>query len=151
MNISETVSNLIKPEVEKLGLVLWDVQFEKSGASYYLRIFIDKEGGVGIDDCQELSHAIDPILDEADPIEPSYYMEVSSTGLGRKLKTDEHLKYGIGKEVTVKLYKAKDGIKQFSGVLKSFDTDSITLEINEESKKYLRSEISLIKLNDDIF
>ena len=95
-NTVEVVTALAKPVVEQMGLQLWDVRFEKEGASWYLRIFIDKEGGVTIDDCENLSRAMDQILDDADPISQSYYLEVSSPGIGRDLVRPWHFQRYLG-------------------------------------------------------
>lgn len=111
-NTVEVVTALAKPVVEQMGLQLWDVRFEKEGASWYLRIFIDKEGGVTIDDCENLSRAMDQILDDADPISQSYYFEVSSPGIGRDLVRPWHFQRYLGQDVQVKLIrpvKTQDG------------------------------------------
>ena len=97
--IADKVFSLVKEPVEDCGVSLWDVRFLKEGAEYYLRIFIDKDGGVSIDDCTRVSHKIDPIIDEADPIDKSYYLEVCSAGLSRELSRDGHFKHYIGKTV----------------------------------------------------
>ncbi len=103
-NTVEVVTALAKPVVEQMGLQLWDVRFEKEGASWYLRIFIDKEGGVTIDDCENLSRAMDQILDDADPISQSYYFEVSSPGIGRDLVRPWHFQRYLGQDVQVKAH-----------------------------------------------
>lgn len=131
-NIAETVTLLIKDTVEAQGVSLWDVRFVKEGADWFLRIFIDKEDGVSIDDCVNVSHAIDPIIDEADPIDHSYCMEVSSPGIDRELTRAEHFEKMTGKTIKVKLYKAIDGAKEFVGTLCSYDE---TLVIDTEAGK----------------
>ncbi|MBQ0084461.1 MAG: ribosome maturation factor RimP [Clostridiales bacterium] len=120
-NVAAKVYELLKAPVEQTGITLWDVKFLKEGASYYLRVFIDKAGGIGIDDCTEINRIIDPIIDEADPIENSYYLEVCSCGLGRELTRDWHFEKMLGQKVKVKLYKAVGGAKEISGELKSYD------------------------------
>lgn len=140
-NAAERVYDLIKETVENEGVSLWDVRFLKEGASWYLRVFIDKEDGINIDDCTNVSHAIDPIIDEADPIDKSYYLEVCSPGLERELTRPEHYSSQIGKRVKIKLYKALDGVKEFIGTLKSAD-DGIIIEKDGEELKFTLKDIS---------
>ena len=148
--IAEKVFELVKPNAEELGLTLWDVKFLKEGASYYLRIFIDKQDGVSIDDCTNMSHAVDPILDEADLIDKAYYLEVCSTGLERELTRPEHFKYLKGEEIIVALYKAKDGSKTHIGILEDYDGETLKIKVGEEIVEFLKAEISKVKLNDGI-
>ena len=145
---AERVYSLIKETVENEGVILWDVRFLKEGASWYLRVFIDKEEGISIDDCSRVSHAVDPIIDEADPIDCSYYLEVCSAGLGRELTRDEHFTAMLGKDVKIRLFKAVDGVKEFIGKLSSFENGIVTVEINGENKDFSRKEISKITLED---
>lgn len=149
-NIAEKVFELVKPTAEEQGLILWDVKFLKEGASYYLRIFIDKEDGVSIDDCTNMSHAVDPMLDEADLIDKAYYLEVCSTGLERQLTRPEHYEYLKGEEIIVALYKAKDGSKTHIGILESYDGETLKIKVGEEIVEFLKAEISKVKLNDGI-
>ncbi len=148
-NIAETVTLLIKDTVEAQGVSLWDVRFIKEGADWFLRIFIDKENGVSIDDCVNVSHAIDPIIDEADPIDRSYCMEVSSPGIERELTRPEHFAKMQGRDITVKLYKALDGSKEIKGTLVSFDDKLI---IKTEATEYAleKSAVAKVNLNDYI-
>ncbi len=146
-NTAQRVEKLIAPTVAELGYDLWDVRFIKEGASWYLRVFIDKAEGIWIDDCTAVSHAIDPILDEADIIDKSYYMEVCSPGLERELLRPEHFEKMQGREVIVSLYRAIDGEKQFSGTLTGFD-GNVTLDINGESRTFEKGLYSSVKLND---
>ena len=118
-NAAEKVYGLIKETVETQGVSLWDVRFLKEGASWYLRVFIDSPNGISIDDCTNVSHAIDPIIDEADPIDVSYYLEVCSPGLERELTRPNHFEKSVGKTVKIKLYKAIDGVKELTGILTS--------------------------------
>ncbi len=141
------VSQLIKPTVEQLGLTLWDVRFVKEGASWYLRIFIDKEGGVSIDDCTDVSHAVDPILDEADPIDKSYYLEVCSPGLNRELKEPEHFLAFVGSEVSLTLYKAENGSKSVRGILEGYE-DGPVIKLSDETKAYPLSAVAKAILCD---
>lgn len=144
----EKVRQLVKEPVEALGLKLWDVRFVKEGASWYLRIFIDKEGGVSIDDCTDVSHAVDPILDEADPIDVSYYLEVCSPGLSRELRCAEHFEAFIGEDINLMLYKAEDGVKNFRGKLLKYN-DGPVIEINGEEKFFAFSAVAKATLCDD--
>ena len=124
-NTASRVLKLIEEPVRSIGISIWDVRLVKEGASWYLRIYIDKPGGVTIDDCTEVSHLIDPILDEADPIDMTYYLEVCSPGIDRELKTEEHFKAFIGSKITVTLYKAVNGSKTVTGVLEDFDNGPV--------------------------
>ncbi len=141
-NVADKVYDLIKSTVEDQGVNLWDVRFLKEGASWYLRVFIDKADGVSIDDCTNVSHAIDPILDEHDPIDKSYYLEVCSPGIERELTRDFHFKRFVGEKVKIKLYKAVDSKKEFTGKLVSADdvvvlateNGEITFNLNDISK-----------------
>lgn len=146
-NAADRVFSLIKETVESLGVELWDVRFVKEGASWYLRVFIDKEEGITIDDCTDVSHAIDPVIDEADPIDKSYYLEVCSCGLERELVKPEHFKKVLGETVKVKLYKAVDGVKEFTGILLSSE-ESIVLEVEGEEKEFSFKDISKANLCD---
>ena len=133
-NVAEKVYSLIENTVESCGVTLWDVRFVKEGASWYLRVFIDKPDGISIDDCTNVSHAIDPVIDEADPIDKSYFLEVCSPGLERELTRPNHFKCVLGQKVKIKLYKALDGKKEFCGVLKSVG-DVITLAFDDETEQ----------------
>ena len=140
--IAEKVASLVKEAVENEGVSLWDVRFLKEGAEYYLRIFIDKPGGVSIDDCTKVSRAIDPIIDKADPIDKSYYLEVCSAGLTRELTRDEHFDFCPGKEIEIKLYKAMNGSKTRKGILSETDKNYVTLIIDGKSEKFYKKDIS---------
>ena len=126
-SISERVGDCIRPTVEALGYRIWDVTFGKVGADYHLEITIDSDRGITIEDCEKVHRAIDPILDEQDPIEGFYYLEVSSPGLERELRTGEHFARSIGQAVEAKLYSPKDGRKTLTGKLLSFDGETITI------------------------
>lgn len=132
-NAAERVYSLIRKTVEEQGVSLWDVRFVKEGASWYLRIYIDKPDGITIDDCTNVSHAVDPIIDSADPIDVSYYLEVCSPGIERELTRPEHYAAMLGKKITVRLYKAKDGTKELTGLLKSSDKDGIVLDCGNDT------------------
>lgn len=147
-NVAEKVYDLVKDTVESCGVSLWDVRFVKEGASHYLRIFIDKPEGVSINDCTEVSHAVDPLIDEADPIDCSYYLEVCSPGTERELSRPHHFEYGLGKNVTVKLFKAVDGKKEFTGVLKSADGD-ITIDSENGEITFSKGSFSKIFITEN--
>ena len=140
MGICETVAEVVTPFLEKEGLKLWDVEFKKEGAEYFLRVYIDRESGVGIDDCA---------LDELDPIQQSYCLEISSAGLVRELKKNEHYDRYLGKFVTVHTYKSLDGVlpKKFEAKLVGYDEDNIILEIKDEKRNVGRSLISKISID----
>lgn len=146
-NAAEKVYGLIKETVEAQGVELWDVRFLKEGASWYLRVFIDKEDGINIDDCTNVSHAIDPIIDEADPIDISYYLEVCSPGIERELSRIEHFEKKIGEKVKIKLYKAIDGKKEFTGIIKAV-SDTVMIETENGETEFTLKEISKANLCD---
>ena len=131
-NIAGNVWDLIEPYAEQLGYRLWNVEYVREGADMYLRVTIDADDGIGIEDCERMTRAIDPVLDEADPIEGSYYLEVSSPGVERVLTTDEHFALMAGVEVEVKLYRAIDGAKTLRGVLVGKEDGVIVVNVGEE-------------------
>ena len=130
-NIAAVVTELITPTVDELGYDLWDVEYVKEGARWFLRITIDSENGVDIDDCEKVHRAIDPLLDEADPIENSYYLEVSSPGIERELRTEAHLLASLGEKVEVRLYAPIDGAKTFVGVLEAYENGTLSITTPE--------------------
>lgn len=147
---TDRVWDLAAPVAETLGLSVWDVRFVKEGASWYLRIFIDKPDGIGIEDCEAMSRTIDPLLDEADFISHAYYLEVSSPGLGRELTRPEHYERFTGQEVRVRLIRPVEGKKEYTGVLTNFD-GNISLEIDGDKLTLEKGNISHVNLNDDVF
>ena len=146
-NAAERVYGLIKETVEAQGVSLWDVRFVKEGSSWYLRIFIDKPEGITIDDCTKVSHAVDPVIDEADPIDISYYLEVCSPGLERELTRAEHYEKLTGQQISIKLYSAKDGQRTFTGRLVSYG-ETVTIETAEGERAFTKKEISKANLCD---
>lgn len=132
--IKDTVREAIEPTVLELGYSIWDITYQKVGADYHLEITIDSEGGINIEDCEKVHRAIDPILDEIDPIEGFYYLDVSSPGLEREIRTDEHIAAMVGARVEAKLYAAKDGKKSIIGELIGLDGDSVVINEGEEIK-----------------
>lgn len=147
-SVADKVYDLVKDTVESCGVTLWDVRFVKEGASYYLRIFIDKAEGVNINDCTDVSHAVDPVIDEADPIDGSYYLEVCSPGIDRELIRPHHFEYAMGKEITVKLFKAIDGKKEFTGVLKAYD-GGITLSMADKETHFEKGSFSKVYIYEE--
>ena len=144
-NIASTVEELIAPVVvDEMGYDIWDVEYVKEGASWYLRITIDSEDGIDIDDCEKVHRAVDPIIEEADPIEDFYYLEVSSPGVERNIRTPEHYEACIGCEVQLKLFSEVNGKKEFIGELAgiSDDADEIVIVLNGEEIKIKRNMIS---------
>ncbi|MCM1543839.1 MAG: ribosome maturation factor RimP [Ruminococcus sp.] len=148
-NTVAAVRSIVEPIAQQLGLSIWDVRFLKEGSQWYLRIFIDKEGGVSIDDCVDMTHAINGPLDEADPIEQAYLLEVSSPGIERELTRPEHFEKSIGKKIMVKTIRPIDGKREFNGVLESYDDGNITFRSDDESGlTFTKKEVSWIKLDD---
>ncbi|WP_408070685.1 ribosome maturation factor RimP [Butyrivibrio sp. JL13D10] len=147
--IERKTEALLTPIAEANEVRIYDVEFVKEAGEWYLRAYIDRDGGVDINKCVDVSHALSDALDEHDFIEEAYTLEVSSPGLGRALKKDRHFESSIGQDVDVKLYKAQDGTKEFTGKLKSFDADSITIESAEKDITFTRKEISSVKLTLD--
>lgn len=126
-NTASTVRELIAPTAEELGYLIWDVEYVKEGAENVLRITIDSESGIGIDDCERMHRAVDPILDDADPIEAAYRLEVSSPGIERTLTRNEHFEYCLGAEVEAKLFRPYNGMKSVRGILNDNSEDSIVI------------------------
>lgn len=147
-NSAEKVYELIKDAVEAEGVRLWDVRFLKEGASWYLRVFIDKPEGISIDDCTNVSHAIDPIIDEADPIDVSYYLEVCSPGIERELTRSRHYEESLGKQVRLKLYRAYDGKKEITGTLEDVTEENVALVTEGNALTVERKNISKANLSD---
>ena len=131
-SIVSKATEIAEPVARELGYSLWDVEYVKEGADWYLRYTIDSENGIGIEDCERMSRAIDPVLDEYDFIEDAYHLEVSSPGLERDIKTDYHMERCMGEKITVKLYAPINGAKVIVGVLNGFDGESVKLITDEE-------------------
>ncbi len=134
LNTTDLVEQIVAPYAKDLGLEIWDVQFKKEGAEWYLRIFIDKDGRVDINDCVDFTHAISKVLDDKDPIAQSYLLEVSSPGVERSLIKPEHFNKFIGSDVMLRTIRAIDGIRDFNGVLKSFENNIITIKLKDDSE-----------------
>ena len=144
--VTDTVAALALPFVEAAGCTLWDVEYVKEAGEWFLRVYIDKEEGVSIDDCEAVSRPLSDALDEADPIEGSYTFEVSSAGADRVLKKPEHFDRFLGAEVEVKLYRPRDGRKEHVGLLRSWADGNVTLEIGGIPTAFEKKEIALVRL-----
>lgn len=141
------LKNIAEPIAEELNYELVDLEFVKENSDYFLRVYIHKEGGVSLDDCQNMSELLSDKLDEVDPIDVAYYLEVSSPGLDRPLKTDKDLNRNLGKQLEVSLYRALDGMKKIDGMLESYNNEELILITeSDESIKIPRDIVSLIKL-----
>ncbi len=146
-DIEKRTEELVMPIIERYGYELWDVEYVKEGSDYYLRIYADKEGGFTVDDCEAVSRAIDPLLDEEDFISDAYILEVSSPGLTRKLVKDRDFDRSIGRLIRVNLYKAVDGEKSYVGNLTEYDNENLTVEITADNKVTIpRNNISMVRL-----
>lgn len=138
------------PLLEKHQFELVDVEYVKEAGNWYLRAYIDKEGGITVDDCEIISRALSDWLDKEDFIDDSYIMEVSSPGLGRPLKKDKDFERSMGDEVDVKLYKARNKQKEYTGILKAYDKDTVTIGLEDGTDEiFTRAEIALIRLAFD--
>ena len=141
----EKTEQLIRPIIEANNVELFDVDFVKEGSDYYLIVFIDKEGGVTIDDCQNVSRAFNDILDRENYISEQYIFEVSSPGLTRPLKKEKDYEKSIGRLIDIKLFSQVDGSKEYSGVLTEYDKDTVTIDDNGVIHKFERNNLSLIR------
>lgn len=145
----ERTEGLLVPIVENAGVSVYDVEYVKEGKDYYLRVYIDKPEGVNIQDCETVSRALSDALDAEDFIPDAYILEVSSPGLGRILKKDRHLEQSLGEKVEIKTYKPIDKTKEFSGILKAYDENTITIEEEGISRAFERKEIATVRLAFD--
>ena len=150
-NTAAAVSAIALPVAKELGLDLWDVRFEKEGASWYLRIFIDKPEGISIDDCEKMSRAVDPLIDAADPIEQSYYLEVCSPGIERELRTPEHFEKMAGREVCVRFFRPlEDGTREVIAELIGLEDGNIVLsDLDGKRFEIPKKEASSVCLTDE--
>ena len=145
--ITEAVANLAKGVVEAEGCSLWDVEYVREAGSYYLRVYIDKPGGVSINDCEAVSRTLDKLLDEADPIPDSYIFEVASAGAERELKRPSDFEAFLGSEVEVRTYKPINGQKAFVGTLEKYEDGSVTLSSGKKQIRLEKQDIALVKLH----
>lgn len=151
INVEAKIENLLKPIINNLQYELYDVQYVKEGKDYYLRIIIDKNEGISIEDCEKVNNEIDEMLDREDIISTSYFLEVSSPGIERLLRKPWHFEKQIGNKVNVKLFKAIDGQKEFEGILKNYNENGLEIEIEKETLSIDIKNIALAKTVSDIF
>ena len=145
--VTDTVAALAIPVVEAAGCSLWDVEYVKEAGQWFLRLYIDKEGGISIEDCEADSRPMSDLLDEADPIEGSYVFEVSSAGADRVLKTDAHFEQFMGAEVEVKLYRPRDGRKEHVGILTGYDENgTVTIDVAGTPTTFEKKELAQVRL-----
>lgn len=148
-NTVETVENIVKPFAEELNLQLWDITFKKEGADWYLRIFIDKDGGVSINDCVDLTHAVTKPIDEADPISQSYMLEVCSPGVERELKKDWHFEKYIGSAVMLRTIRPIDNVRDFKGILTAYENGAVIIKLQDDTEITVnKKETAFVKLDD---
>ena len=146
MKVTDQVALFAKPIVESFGCSLWDVEYVREGSERFLRVYIDKEGGIDIDDCEKIHRALDPVLDEKDPIAESYYFEVCSAGLERALKRPGDFARFMGSPITVKLYRPRNGLKEIPCVLRGYEDGRVTVEAGKETITFEKSEVALVRL-----
>ena len=146
MKITDQVAAFAQSVVEANGCQLWDVEYVREGSEYFLRLYIDKEGGVDITDCEAISRAMDPILDEKDPIPESYIFEVCSAGLERALKRPGDFERFMGSPITVKLYRPHNGLKELPGILRGYEEGRVTVEACKETITFEKSQVALVRL-----
>ena len=144
--VTELVARLAAPAVEAAGCEVWDVEYVREAGTWFLRLYIDKEGGVDILDCEQVSRAVSDLLDEADPIEGSYTLEVSSAGAERPLKWPGDFQRFMGSPVAVKLYQARDGRKEFAGELAGYDNGDVTITVGGRPVTFRKGEVALCRL-----
>ena len=144
--VTELVAELAAPAVAEQGCELWDVEYVREGSEYFLRLYIDKDGGVDINDCEAISRAVDPILDEKDPIPGSYHFEVCSAGLERVLKRPSDFQKYLGSPITVKLYRPRNGMKEIPCVLRAYEDGRLTVKAGKETVTFEKSEVALVRL-----
>ncbi len=145
--ISDIVTKIAQPIIAENGCELWDVEYVREAGQWYLRVYIDKPEGICIDDCEKISRALDPVLDEKDPIADSYIFEVSSAGLERSLKKPEHFARFIGETLEVKLYTQYEGSKVYSGALKSFENGAVTIAQGDGEITFTKEQIAVVHVN----
>ena len=146
MKVTEQVAQFAQPIVEGFGCQLWDVEYVREGSERFLRVYIDKDGGIDIEDCEKIHRALDPVLDEKDPIAESYYFEVCSAGLERALKRPGDFARFMGSAITVKLYRPRNGLKEIPCVLRGYEEGKVTVEAGKETITFEKSEVALVRL-----
>ena len=145
--VTDLVQKLAQPLCEEHGVSLWDVEYVKEAGQWFLRVFIDKEGGLNITDCEAVSRPLSDLLDEHDPVEGSYVLEVGGAGADRALKKPEHFAAYLGTVVDVKLYRPRDGSKEWSGTLKAYESGDVTLQINDAEVLFPKSDVANVRLH----
>ena len=140
------MAQFAEPVVQAHGCTLWDVEYVREGGEWFLRLYIDKDGGVDISDCEAISRAVDPILDEKDPVPDSYNFEVCSAGLERQLKRPSDFEKFLGSPVLLKTYQNRDGRKEFPGVLKEYDGGAVVLEMGKQELRFEKNEVAMVRL-----
>lgn len=150
-NTADTVREIVLPVCEEMNLKLWDVTFEKEGADWFLKVLVEKEEeSIDINECETFSRKIDPLIDEADPIDQSYYLEVGSPGLGRRLRCAEHFERYLGSEVYIRLIRPdENGVKEYEGRLESYDNAQIVVNVDNAQKTVRLGDAAFVKLCDD--
>ena len=146
MKVTELVTSFALPIVESCGCQLWDVEYVREGSEQYLRLYIEKEGGVDIEDCERVHRAVDPVLDEKDPIPTSYHFEVCSAGLERVLKRPSDFARFMGEPILIKLYRPRNGTKEIPAILRGYEDGKITAEYGKETITLEKSEVALVRL-----
>ena len=146
MKVTDQVRQLAEPVTAAQGCELWDVEYVREGSEWYLRLYIDKDGGVDISDCERVSRAVDPVLDEKDPIAESYRFEVCSAGLERTLKRPSDFEQFMGANILIKLYRPRNGLKELNGILRGYDDGKVTAECGKETITFEKSEVALVRL-----
>ena len=146
MKVTDLVTQLAQPVVESFGCELWDVEYVREGSERFLRIYLDKDGGIDIEDCEKIHRAMDPILDEKDPIAESYHFEVCSAGIERPLKRPSDFERFMGSPILVTLYRPRNGLKEIPGILRGYEDGKVIVEAGKETITFEKSEVALVRL-----
>ena len=144
--LTDKIAEIARPVVEEEGCSLWDVEYVREAGTWYLRVFIDRDGGVSIDDCERVSRRLDPILDEEDPIPDSYVFEVGSAGADRELKRPGDFEQFMGSEVEVKLYRPVDGSKHYTGTLSGYEAGAVSLTVGEKTLRFPKEQVAQVRI-----
>ena len=146
MKVTEQVAQFAAPIVESFGCSLWDVEYVREGADRYLRVYIDKEGGIEIDDCEKIHRALDPVLEQRERAAASYHFEAGSAGLERALKRPSDFERFMGSSILIKLYRPRNGLKEIPCILRGYEDGRITVEAGKETITFEKSEVALARL-----
>ena len=144
--VTDLTAALVEPIVQAQGCTLWDVEYVREAGQWFLRVYIDKEGGVSISDCEAVSRPLSDALDEADPIEGSYVLEVSSAGADRPLKRPEHFARFLGEQVEVRLYRSLEGRKEYVGALSAYEAGDVTIQTEGGPRTFLKKDVAQVRL-----